>query len=202
MRLEKSHSFGFKTSFLKGLSCFLIFWGALVFEGKAQNIYRAEVIGNDTVPVIDLQAIRIMDKIGEKGREKRKKYHKLIYNVREVLPYAKLFASKMETIDSTLETFDSKRKRKKYLKREEKKLKDDLEAELKDLTYSQGRILIKLINRETGKTSYELIKRYKSGFSAFTWQSFARVFSMDLKAGYNKEEEEAIEKILEALGED
>lgn len=201
-----------KTSLIhhKGVNAYLFslvfgligIFGLAPLEGKAQNYYKAEVIGNDTVPVIDLQMVRIMDKIGEKGQKKRDKYKELVYDVREALPYANLFASKMKEIDSTLKTFDDQEKREQYLEREEKKLKDDLEAELKDLTYDQGRILIKLINRKTGKTSYELIKRYKSGFSAFTWQSFARVFSMDLKQGYDKDEEEALEKILKAFGED
>ena len=167
--------------------------------GQNQNVYRAEVRGDDTIAIIDLQPVRIMGEIGEKGEERRQKYHELIYDVRQVYPYAKFFAAKMEEIDSTLKTFDDRKKRKQYLKREEKKLKDDLKSRLKDLTYDQGRLLIKLINRETGKTSYELIKRYKSGIKATMWQTAAKVFSMDLKNNYNKEEEEAIEKILKAI---
>lgn len=201
MSIFSGRVFGIKPHLL-AIMAWVGIMGLMPLNGNAQNIYKAEVIGNDTVPVIDLQLVRIVDQIGAEGKKKREKYRELVYNVRETLPYAKLFASKMEEIDSTLKTFGKKRKRKKYLKREERKLKEDLESELKDLTYDQGRILIKLINRETGKTSYELIKRYKSGFSAFTWQSFARVFSMDLKKGYDKDEEEAIEKILKALGEE
>ncbi len=169
--------------------------------GQDNKIVEGKVVGNDTIPYFRLPMVEIMDKIGKTGKVRRKQYHKLVRDVRKVYPYAKFFANKMKELDSTLKTFDKESKRERYLERQEKKLKKDLTAELRNLTYDQGHILIKLINRETGKTSYELIKRYKTGWNAMMWQSAANVFGMSLKDEYDKDKEEAIEKILDALEE-
>lgn len=170
-------------------------------SAKGQKQVEARVIDNDTIPYFKLPVVRIMDKIGEKGEARRQKYHELIYDVKAVYPYARFFAQKMRELDSTLKTIADDDERKAFLEQEEKKLRQDLTEELKDLTYDQGHILIKLINRETGKTSFELIKRYKNGFNAMMWQSAAAVFGMNLKDEYDKDKEEAIEKILDALEE-
>jgi len=184
-------------------SCVSSLFGLLLLlslnQVEGQKLVEARIVGTDTMPYFKLPVIRIMDQIGETGKVCRQRYHELIYDVKEVYPYAKFFARKMRELDSTLRTIDDKQRRKAFLASEEKKLKADLKAELKDLTYDQGHILIKLIDRETGKTSYELIKRYKSGFNALMWQSAATVFGMDLKNEYDKDQEEAIEKILDAL---
>lgn len=170
-------------------------------SAKGQKQVEARVIDNDTIPYFKLPVVRIMDKIGEKGEARRQKYHELIYDVKAVYPYARFFAQKMRELDSTLKTIADDDERKAFLEQEEKKLRQDLTEELKDLTYDQGHILIKLINRETGKTSFELIKRYKNGFNAMMWQSAAAVFGMNLKDEYDKDKEKAIEKILDALEE-
>lgn len=168
---------------------------------KAQDfkLMEASVEGNDTIPMATLKAVEISGNMGEKGKTKRALYAELIRDVKVTLPYARFFAKKMHKLDSTLKTFEDKSKRKAYLEKEEEKLKADLKSELKDLTYDQGRVLIKLISRETDKTTYDLIKRYKSGLKATMWQTAARVFSMNLKSSYDKQEEEALERILKAL---
>ncbi|MGQ9848142.1 MAG: DUF4294 domain-containing protein, partial [Bacteroidales bacterium] len=87
--------------------------------------------------------------------------------------------------------------RKEYLKIAEKKLRADFEDEIKNLTMSEGRLLIKLINRETGKTSYELIKQLKGSFNAFLYQQIARLFGENLKEEYDaKGEDKYIEEIV------
>lgn len=167
---------------------------------KGQTKVEARVDNGDTILIVNKPEVRVYAKMGEPGKKRREAYRELVHDVKEALPYAKLFASKMREIESNLEKYDSKSARKSYLKKTERQLKKDLKSELKDLTYDQGRILIKLINRETGKTSYDLIKKYKSGFNALMWQSFATVFGMNLRNQYDPQEEEAIEKILHALG--
>jgi hypothetical protein len=181
---------------------FTIIVGFIVLQPlKAQDFHlmEASVEGNDTIPMATLKPVEISGNMGEKGKEKRALYAELIRDVKVTLPYARFFAEKMRKLDSTLKTFDDKSKRKAYLEKQEQKLKEDLKSELKDLTYDQGRVLIKLISRETDKTTYDLIKRYKSGLKATMWQTAARVFSMNLKTSYNKQEEEALERILKAL---
>lgn len=180
-----------------GVLSFLL--NSLAVESQTDSILEARVVGTDTIPMVSLQAVEIKGQMGEKGKVTRARFTEMIYDVKQALPYARFFAKKMERLDSTLKTIDSKSERKAYLDREEQKLKDELKSQLKDLTYDQGRILIKLISRETDKTTYELIKDYKSGFKATMWQTAAKVFSMDLKQRYDKHEEEALERILKAL---
>jgi len=167
---------------------------------KSQSKVAARIENGDTILIVNKPEVRVHAKMGEAGKKRREAYRELVYDVKEALPYAKLFASKMQEIERNLENLETKSAKKSYLKKTEGKLKQQLKSDLKDLTYDQGRILIKLINRETGKTSYDLIKKYKSGFNAVMWQSFAAVFGMNLRNQYNPREEEAIEKILHALG--
>ena len=78
----------------------------------------------------------------------------------------------------------------------EKKLFDEFDAPLRKLTFSQGKMLIKLIDRETGHTSYSVLKEFKGGVSAFFWQNIARVFGHNLKSQYDKNEEQMLEKLV------
>lgn len=94
-------------------------------------------------------------------------------------------AKEIISINAGLDTLTSEREREKYLKVKEKELFAKFEQPLRHLTISQGRILIKLIDRETGNTSYELIKSLKGRFSAFVWQGVARLFGSNLKSEYD-----------------
>lgn len=174
---------------------------ALSINVKAQEPELLELYtdGKDTMPMVSLKAVEINEQMGEQGKATRARFTEMIHDVREALPYARFFARKMRRLDSTLNTIESREARNAFLKKEEKKLKGELKSELKDLDYDQGRILIKLISRETDRTTYELIKRYKSGLKATMWQTAAKVFSMDLKETYDKQEEEALERILKAI---
>ena len=174
---------------------------ALSINVKAQEPELLELYtdGKDTMPMVSLKAVEINEQMGEQGKATRARFTEMIHDVREALPYARFFARKMRRLDSTLSTIESREARNAFLKKEEKKLKGELKSELKDLDYDQGRILIKLISRETDRTTYELIKRYKSGLKATMWQTAAKVFSMDLKETYDKQEEEALERILKAI---
>ena len=176
---------------------------ALSINAKAQEPELLELYtdGKDTMPMVSLKAVEINEQMGEQGKATRARFTEMIHDVREALPYARFFARKMRRLDSTLNTIESREARNAFLKKEEKKLKGELKSELKDLDYDQGRILIKLISRETDRTTYELIKRYKSGLKATMWQTAAKVFSMDLKETYDKREEEALERILKAIDE-
>ena len=176
---------------------------ALSINAKAQEPELLELYtdGKDTMPMVSLKAVEINEQMGEQGKATRARFTEMIHDVREALPYARFFARKMRRLDSTLNTIESREARNAFLKKEEKKLKGELKSELKDLDYDQGRILIKLISRETDRTTYELIKRYRSGLKATMWQTAAKVFSMDLKESYDKQEEEALERILKAIDE-
>jgi len=106
----------------------------------------------------------------------------------------------LKEYDQLLSQFSNENEKKKYMKRAEKQLKEEFGGELKQLTMSQGRILIKLIDRETGQTSYDVVKSMRGSFSAFMWQGLALMFNSNLKDDYDAEGEDiAIERAIKMI---
>jgi ABC-type phosphate transport system auxiliary subunit len=119
--------------------------------------------------------------------------------VLKVYPYAKMASERLKKLNSRLDKITSKRKRKKYTRMLEKFLQDELTAELKRLTRTEGQILVKLIYRETGSTAFSLVRELRNGFKAFTYNTIAKVFKISLKEKYdpfNVREDQFIEDIL------
>ena len=117
-----------------------------------------------------------------------------------VYPYAKLASDRLDTLSKRLKQIKSKRNRKTYIKRIEKFIYDEFEEELKKLSKSQGRILIKLVHRQTGETTHTLIKELRNGWRAFIYQTTASLFKLSLKDIYDPEtvyEDFLIEDILQ-----
>jgi len=155
------------------------------------------VVDGDTMPQIRLRQVYVMPKKIYYSKSEKRKFLRLVRKIKKVLPYAQLANKTLRDVNKQLEGIDDKRTRKKYIKKVDKVLKKRYGKELKNLTISEGRILIKLIDRETGSTSYELIKELKGSFSAFMWQSLARLFGENLKQDYDpKKEDKLIEEIL------
>lgn len=136
----------------------------------------------------------------QKDPEYEKRYQKLIRDVKKVLPYAKMAGFRFQMMEQNLQNLPTEKARKEYLKRTEEAIKEQFMDDLVNLTVSQGKILIKLIHRETGKDTYTLLKEYRGGFTALYWQGLARVFSADLKNEYNPVEDWQIEQIIKTLG--
>lgn len=156
-----------------------------------------EVVDGDTIPIFMLDEIVVVGKCVFKNEKERAKYSKLVRDIKKTLPYARLCKKELDEIDRTLNGLQGKQEKELYLKNAEKELFAQFEKPLKKLTYTQGRLLIKLIDRETGNTSYDLIKDFKGGFSAFVWQSVARMFGSNLKSEYEGSGEDmAIESII------
>jgi hypothetical protein len=164
-----------------------------------QEVYMLEskVEGTDTIPHIMLSEVKIVPEWRFRSKRERRVYNRLVKNIKVTLPYARVAARKLEVINAELAHIEGDKARKEYLKEAEKRLFNEFEQPLRKLTFSQGRMLIKLIDRETGETSYNLIKEYKGGFSAFFWQSVARLFGSNLKEEYDAEREDRmIEHII------
>ncbi len=119
-------------------------------------------------------------------------YTLLELKVKKVYPIAKVAAIKLAEYNKVYSSFKSERERRNYVKAVEKQLFLEFEDELRRMKVSEGRILIKLLDRETGNSSYEIIKEFKGGFSAFFWQSVAKLFGHDLKAQYDPVTEDRI----------
>ena len=134
-----------------------------------------------------------------KDEEQRKKYELLRYRVRKVYPYAKMAADKLYKIERTLDTLPNQRQRKRYTKQVQEDAEARFTDELKKLSRSQGRILIKLIYRQTGYSAYDLVKHLRSGWRAFWYNNTAWFYDLSLKSIYAPESEEEdfwIEDIL------
>lgn len=154
----------------------------------------------DTIPLIQLPTVHIIETMSEEGLENYKKYLKLKRDVLRAYPYARLAGVKLRFINDSLKHITSERLQKKFIKETEKELKKQFESDLKNLTISQGRILIRLIDRETGNTSYQLVKDLRGGFQAFMWQSLARLFGSNLKDQYDAtNEDKLIESIIQQI---
>lgn len=156
------------------------------------NVMHFRVEGNDTIYIDALPPARIWQKMPkQKGREWRK-YYKLVYNFNKTYPYALVARSIVSEVDSTIAADGLKRgKKEKYIDKMQKELFDVFEKPLRNLTISQGAMLMKLIDREVGKSSYLIIKDYKSGMAAGFWQGIAKLFGSDLKKPYDPKGEDA-----------
>ncbi len=158
----------------------------------------AYIIGKDTLPHKILSPITIIDLRIFKSKKDEIKFTKLRRDVLKVLPYAKIAGEKFRQLEYQLSLTTDKRVQKALIKRTEKEIKDRFEEDLKNLTITQGKILIKLLDRETGNTGYELLKDYNGNFSAFMWQSLARIFGSNLKTPYDLQTDRDIESIIQS----
>jgi len=160
---------------------------------------KTEISDTDTVPYVQLDEFNIIDSPYFKSNRERKKWNKLMRNVIKVYPYAKITSELLEHYAEELEKIDKESDREKFMKEAEEVLKNEFKGEITKMTVSQGKVLIKLIDRETGQTSYDLIKDLRSGFTAFMWNSLANLFGNSLKAKYDPIEDYEIESIVKMI---
>ena len=160
------------------------------------QLYNALVSEGDTVPMVSLGMVSVKRKRVFKSKRERRKYLRLERHVRKVYPFAKLANEKLVRYEKTLKGLSDKR-RKKFMRVAEKEIRKEFSNDLKALTFNQGRILLKLIDRETGNVSYDLVKDLRGGFTAWLFQGVARVFDFNLKSEYDPENDDRlIEEIL------
>jgi hypothetical protein len=139
----------------------------------------------DSLPHVQLKPVTVFPLPKDMSPRQRRQYNSLELKVKKVYPMAKLASVKLGEYNRVYSSFKNERERKNYVKKVEKDLFAEFEGEIRKMKVSEGRILIKLLDRETGNSSYEIIKEFKGGFSAFFWQSVARLFGHDLKAQYD-----------------
>lgn len=157
----------------------------------------AKIVNGDTLPAVDLNGVTIFPRGKFENKREAARFDRFVYNIKIVYPYAKLAGLKLKQIKAVLDTLKNEKQRKAFLKKSEKELDAQFGDQIRDMTYSQGKILIKLIYRETGASTFIIVKDLKGGFNAFIWQTLARLFGYDLKTIYNpKGEDEPIERIV------
>lgn len=163
------------------------------------KVMQMLIIDGDTNYLYNLPTVRI---VGEKlygDAEKDKQFRRLRYHVTKVYPYAKLASKKFNEYNEEIANVGSNRKKRLLLKKREQELKEEFTDVIKTMTVTQGRVLVKLIDRETGESTYDIIKEMRGGFKAFIYQGVAKFYDGDLKERYNPKEnaeDEMIERIV------
>ncbi|GAA4805780.1 hypothetical protein GCM10023231_38690 [Olivibacter ginsenosidimutans] len=167
---------------------------------QASNIGPAMMsttrINGERVPWILLREVVITDRRIFKTPEDRARYYRLKYNVLKVLPYARFAENRYDKLQRDLAVTPKKKDQKRLVKDCEKEIKNMFNREIKNMSITQGEILIKLIDRQTGNSSYDLVKELRGGVSAFFYQSVAKLFGHNLKRTYDPDEDREIETII------
>ncbi len=188
----------------------IIFIGLLIlvtFQGWTQDLTNTRdtkgfrcstiVVDGDTIPVMYYDEVRILGERSYRNPAESKQWERLVRNVKKAYPYAKLAGIKFNEYSHKIADVKSDKVKKTMMKQAEDEIEAQFGKELRDLTITQGKILLKLIDRETSNSSYEIVKDFRGNFRAFFYQSFARLFGYDLKARYDPLGEDAdIERIV------
>jgi hypothetical protein len=146
-----------------------------------QNVDR----DGEKLPEIEIKEVTITGKRNLSERFQYWRYERLVYNIKRVYPYALIVRDKFKDVNAALEKLPTEKERRDYLREVEKQVFHDYEGDIQEMSITQGRLLIKLIDRETNITSFELIKEYRGKISASFWQGIARMFGTNLKEGYD-----------------
>lgn len=169
------------------------------FKGKNDTIRVAvTLVGNEFIPWVALHEVIILDTRIFKTSADRAKFDRLRYNVLKVMPYAIMARDKYAQLQRDLAVTADKKEQRRLVKACNENVKAIFNREIKNLTMAQGGILIKLIDREIGKSSYDILKEMKGGFNTFLFQSLARIFNNNLKNRYDPEEDRDIEAIIQS----
>jgi len=183
--------------------CFLSF--GMVPNLLSQDTIRhmvvpGKIIEGDTVPYIDLKTVVVFPQLDIKAWSELVGYERLVINIRKVYPYAKLAAAKLREYKHTMDSIPTEKGRRKFLKAAEKDLEARFGDEIKDLNFTEGKLLIKLVYRETGNSTYDIVKELRGSFNAFVYQTVARIFGYDLRSQYDPEgNDKAIEQIVRMI---
>lgn len=161
---------------------------------------QAIVIEGDTILLANLGEVQIQPRARRADSRDLRQYRRLIYNIKKVYPYAKLAGEKYVLVSERLQSLETNREQREYIKEVEAEIISQYEQDLRQLTITQGRILIKLIDRETSYTSFEVVKDLRGSFQAAFWQTIARIFGSNLKSEYEPEgEDQMIEEIMQMI---
>lgn len=169
-------------------------------QKNSKNLVNYIIVEGDTIPTMVLDEVLLVDKPSFNDEESRRRYYILRRKVIKVYPYAVMAGNKLDSLNLTLATMKGKHRKKKYIKDFQDYLEGRFSDELKQLTRTEGQILSKLIYRETGMTTYDLISEYRSGWNAFWWNVAANYYDISLKKPYdpqNDDEDKLIETILQ-----
>lgn len=191
---------------MKKIIVFILFLFGLAstFPAFAQDTLKGKMLPyiieeEDTIYVVNLHLVTV-EAEGPDYLKNLQAYYRLRFNVIKVYPYARLAAVKLNEMNSNMAAMKTDREKRKYRKTVEEQVRKDFEDQLKKLSVNQGKVLIKLIDRETGHSSYELIKDLKGSMNAFFAQGMAKLFGHNLKSKYDPTgDDKTIESIVQQI---
>ena len=164
------------------------------------NIVPVTSIDGETIPHLTIDEVEVFFHPTFTRKRYARRYSRLVKNVKKVYPYAKFIKVKLDDINDHLMDIEDDREQKKYIKQVQKEIVDEFESDVRKMTFTQGKILIKLIDRETGETSYKWLKEMRGDLFAGFWQTVARIFGNDLKAEFDaKGEDRNIDQIVRMI---
>ncbi len=153
---------------------------AMYYTGMVQD-------GDEMIPSFMFSDVYVFNKLIFKNTRQARKYYKIANNIKKVYPIAVEIQKTVSKTIAHLDSLETKKEKDEFIKRSEKELKAEYYPRLKKLTFSQGKLLIKLIDRQCDMTSYQLIKTYMGGFKAGFYNAFASLFGASLKKQYDPE---------------
>jgi hypothetical protein len=195
------------------LRFFLWFLGLLFFAGTLKGqittqtnapakgyVFQGVIFEGDTISYIPLKEVYVVKTKKFKSKKDERRYTRLVKYVKLVYPYAKLAGQKLRQYDVQLRAEPNDRARRKIMKKAEDELRAEYEGRLRSLTFTQGKILIKLLDRETNHSGYDLLKELRGTSSAVIWQGVGRLFGYNLKVKYDPlGEDRQIEQIVQLI---
>lgn len=167
---------------------------------KQDDVMMGIIEDGDTIIHKNLIEITVLPEREFKNARQARRYGRLVDKVKKVYPYARLASEMLDEYEPKYLALESDKEKRQMMKELEQKLLDEYKDDLKRMTLSEGRILLKLIDRETTRTSYTLIKEFRGGVSATFWQGIARLFGSNLKSGYEPNgEDQMVEEIVRLI---
>ncbi len=160
---------------------------------------NGETYMDGTLQPVNIVAKRPSNAQIRRGKKRLVRFTRLRWNVHKVYPYAVKVGALLMEVNAELETISDPKERKEYLKSKENSLFGKYENDLRRMSRSQGKVLVKLVHRQTGESTFHLIREVKNGITAVFWQSIGLLFGINLKSEYDTEEDAMIEKIVYEL---
>ena len=162
------------------------------------KFYLLQKVNRDgvTMPEVEIKEVKVIAPPGTEKKSEYRKYERLVSNIKRVYPYAVMVRYRLIQVNMDLQNIKNEKERKEYLKTVEKNVFANYEGDIQQMTITQGRLLIKLIDRETQNTSFELIKEYRGKLTAAFWQGIARIFGTNLKEEYDGYGDDALIELI------
>ncbi|MCX6327115.1 MAG: DUF4294 domain-containing protein [Bacteroidia bacterium] len=167
-------------------------------DSLPQRFYLLQNVKRDgiTMPEVEIKEVTVVARPMTANRNEYRKYERLIYNIKRVYPYALMVRIKLNQVNEEMKNITDEKERKNYIKDVEKDVFTEYEDDMQTMTITQGKLLIKLIDRETQNTSYALIREYRGKFTAAFWQGIARIFGTNLKEEYDPYGDDALIELI------